>query len=707
MHRLTFSTWIGLGWCLTLLLGVPVAGQDALTRQIRKMAAGTVEEYATAVRETIRLRNWTELDLLLSGNRVSSLDATTQRKLAQEIGGPLLSRASSEATLGEAATEALVKLTEALASSAQDGALLDEGMAQLRSPEMKTQAQGARKLLGGGDEGLARVLGEAVSATPTIPTARLVDVLTVFGPSAMSQTEELVFQGSSDAIPRALTLLSMLSQKRALRVAAAMYHDPGSSVEVREVARQIVTGQWGAIPTAEEVLQWLTAELRQGRVADPSSAASLARLASRIPGAAHQSRVVFAKAVLRDAYLRDPQLGIMETWEKMEQTLGIGTIDGELLLAVLDESLAGGVLTAKPPGDAAAAVMAVRMLGNFRDPAILLFSTPAPETPSPLVLATSSHNPRLRYEAAAAIAKLGPREPYAGSQRVFDRWIEMSQLEGDGKAIVWVPEKELQIAVVTKLEKLGMAPVLVSHGAELLREVDSCGDLQGVIVTSTPADSSVVEVVDRVRRRPFGGMVPIVVLGAPVASADLLGNRWSVPAHFLEVDLDQVSQRSGEVAEQLQRVLDEERAGMEIPPISSAERVQYARDGWAALGALAERPELEPLYEWRERGDELIEVSRRSGYTPSILQVLSQLGTPASQEVLTLVLASPSFEAGIRRTAGEAFTSSVQQFGTRLSRTQVVALYDQVNSTKEELSRELLGKAIDAIEARVGITRQP
>lgn len=134
---------------------------------------------------------------------------------------------------------------------------------------------------------------------------------------------------------------------------------------------------------------------------------------------------------------------------------------------------------------------------------------------SPLVSAVDDANARVRYEAAAAIARLAPAQPYAGSNRVVDRWEQMSRLPSRATAIVLENRPEVIAELESLINQSGLEARLVSNVAGLQSAAASGGDLRLILSKRHPADASAIEMIDVVRRIDVARDVPIVVYSDP------------------------------------------------------------------------------------------------------------------------------------------------------------------------------------------------
>tara|TARA_A100001391_G_scaffold183923_2_gene151489 strand:- start:44 stop:2170 length:2127 start_codon:yes stop_codon:yes gene_type:complete len=134
---------------------------------------------------------------------------------------------------------------------------------------------------------------------------------------------------------------------------------------------------------------------------------------------------------------------------------------------------------------------------------------------SPLVMAVDNASPQIRYEAAAAIARLAPSQPYAGSNRVLDRWEQMSLLTSRATAIVLENRPEVVAELELLINQAGLAAQFVSSVAGLQAVAAEGEDMRLILSKRQPTDASAIEMIDVVRRIRVARDVPIVIYSDP------------------------------------------------------------------------------------------------------------------------------------------------------------------------------------------------
>lgn len=703
---------------------VPSEEASVIVDQLRRYAAGTPRQLGVAIREAIRMRLWDELESFLDPSRISALAPGEQARVAAVVGGPLLARARTEAALAPEVRETLATLESAAATAAVDPAALDDAIRALGSDSRDAQLGATRRLLGGGDAALAKLAAAAAQPDPPAPRARIVEVLRGFGGAAVEAVTQLALYGTDAVRPGALRTLYALDRRRATGPLVAALHAPTSTAEEREVAAAALERMFRSLPSRRETETYLhellTRTERAYALADhsypadsvwqtddartsvspttPTPPVAMARRAIDVAemlrrvGNLHPSISSAAvRADLRYRLLVDPAFGGEADLSAVQSRWGNAVIAPGSLSRLLADSLGEGSPRADSLGDPAAAIAVLRLMSAAGDTDVV-YSSGA--DPSPLVAAASHSIPRVRYEAASTIGSLAPKRPYASSSVVLDRWIEMSRLDDAPLALMIMNQPETAQQMDSHLAELGYRVVRYSSARELVRGVDEGGDVQLIVAATEPPDMMAVEMVDRVRRRPFGGSAPMLLVGPLSERLETISDRWAAPTVAITPPRTVRS-----LAATLYPMIEAEA----LPPLSPAERQGFALEGIAILSELSGEG-TERLYDLPSHEGALIDAGRRAGFDAPSLAVLSALGTPESQELLASLAASSTRDIDLRQRAADAFVSSIERFGTRLSRRQVASQYDRFNATADEAGRAVIGRILDAMEARVGVS---
>ncbi len=232
----------------------------------------------------------------------------------------------------------------------------------------------------------------------------------------------------------------------------ALYASDSTASEI-EFAKTSLARRTGTLPSKREAVAVLLADLRQKRdqarlSENDSQTTTIWSVNANRSGVNHQRarRILATYREASDAGARLRRIGelpsdvlsmalaadinyrvmIDSDWGDAAQVDAMRTAYGS---AVSGAGLSNAIGTAIDNKDFAAAVGMMRMIdksATVLDRNILLLGKSPQMTP--LVQATSHSNPRIRYEAASAIARLAPKVPYAGSSYVKRCLSEMRSL---------------------------------------------------------------------------------------------------------------------------------------------------------------------------------------------------------------------------------------------------------------------------------------
>jgi len=151
---------------------------------------------------------------------------------------------------------------------------------------------------------------------------------------------------------------------------------------------------------------------------------------------------------------------------------------------------------------------------------------------TPLVLAASSPEPRIRFEAAIKAAQLAGTTPFPGSSFVLRTLSEMNGLDNKPNAILVETRADTTMQAETLLSGIGFNVEVVRTVAALQRAIRRGGDLRIVLAKTQLADLPPIEMIDSVRRLDRGKQVPIVFYGP--TGPDLGTKRWQAPTLWID-----------------------------------------------------------------------------------------------------------------------------------------------------------------------------
>jgi CheY-like chemotaxis protein len=199
--------------------------------------------------------------------------------------------------------------------------------------------------------------------------------------------------------------------------------------------------------------------------------------------------------------------------------------------------------------------------------------------PTPLVQAASSPNPRVRYEAALAVARLAGGAPFAGSSQVKQSLGEMRSLGDQPSAILVETRADLIIPLENLLSDLGYQVDVVGSVAQLQRRVARGGDIRMILSKTELSDLPPIEMLDLVRRTDRGRDIPILFYGWQPPGID--HGRWRAPTVLIE--------RPASTAA-FDGLLDTVERKRRLPAMSVIDRQSFRAAATAMLSELAQTP---------------------------------------------------------------------------------------------------------------------
>src|SRR6056297_803168 len=349
-----------------------VTADEPLITELRRLAGGTADQVGLALREAIRNQLWSEVNLYLTSQQFGRIPAEELSRVANRVGGRLLSRAAGETNLTDAARSNLDRLSEALLAAAQDPTALSAAIRDLGSEDSDRQLGAGRVLLRGGPVAMKMMIEAAVAPEPPAPLARLAQLLRSFDAAAEEATFQLALYGTDKLRPGALKLLYGLDAEAALTAYLGAVEASDVTAEERRIAVAGLQKLIGGVPSAEQIEAqlaqrlaratefyhaskhgdlpvpvWRIAEERQSIAESWTSqvaatavrAADLAELLRRQGELRTVNLAAAIGADLRHEYLRDFDFGDADDLTRLKQKWGEAVNDLGLLSGILTSSL--------------------------------------------------------------------------------------------------------------------------------------------------------------------------------------------------------------------------------------------------------------------------------------------------------------------------------------------------------------------------------
>lgn len=528
-----------------------------LRRQLLSFSRRGDKELAVAISSMARTRRWADVDTLLQA--VGERDTDVLASMAREIGPALLLRMKQNDQLGDSALDAIDRLEQATKQYAESGDRLRAAIDALDSPSVDKRLDAARVLLAGGNAAIAELVAAAVSESPTAPLDEILRVMLQLGPGGTDALQQLAIYGTPPVRQRSLQALARIDRKTFLTdLLTGMMAGDASQAEV-DTATASLQSIGGKLPSLGSTITFFTDEFERAREAarltdNNGQRATIWNVNEDRTGVTPQSTTTMIAAYRKavDAAARLRRVGGLTTetlaavlaadlayrvmldvdWGDQDQLAAISANYGDDLTPSLLSKAIGQSLKS---GDHAANIGLIRLVASLEpaDSADILLTGNAPST-TPLVDATSSADPRVRYEAGLAVSHLAAgRHQYPGSSRVMHCLSEMSSLSDQPSAILIETRPDVLIRLETLLRDIGFRVHVVGTVSDLQRLVARGGDLRLILSKTELDDLPAIEMIDLVRRLDRGRDVPIVFYG-PDPGEIIRARRWKAPTVLID-----------------------------------------------------------------------------------------------------------------------------------------------------------------------------
>jgi CheY-like chemotaxis protein len=416
-------------------------------------------------------------------------------------------------------------------------------------------------------------------------------------------------------------------------------------------------------------------------------AARLARDLFRIAPDSHDNRLLYLVANLENAKLT---AGI-----DAPLPLGKGSIAAEA--AAMGQKAIDDVLAhALRHNHIAAAIAATEILSAHASVTLLHCADGRPAT---LVEATRHADRRVRFAAAAAIIKINPTSPYAGSSAVAEAIADVVTAAGRPRAMVAAPRADHAQSLAALLTSLGYDATIATTGRDCVLRVTQSADYELLLLDVAIGEPEILWAFDALRRDRRTARLPIGLMAdrATWDTAQRLARRDALTLV--------VSQAQDErtMESQVGRLV--ELAGtMAIPP---SVRLAHAEAALGWMAATAGNPH--GLYDWKRHESAIRDALGVSRLTAKAAAVLAQLGTHTSQRSLVELAAQNARPLPVRQAAAAAFSRSVPRFGVQLTTDEIATQYARYNQSRDldAETQRVLATVLDAIEGTVAVKKQP
>ena len=566
---------------------------------------------ADSVAALARIGRWKDVDVILTELAGRQINNETLVAMGARIEPAVMIRIRSSDQVSDNAKDMIRRISVAAKSANESPDRMRRAIADLGATSRDRQVAGLRELRRGGRAAVVELISALVADKPVATRDKLVRALVSFGPGGLESLRQIALYGRPKPRGRALAALAtaetigaatpLLIVEWVTALHAIDSTDQERNLAIRQLAALGMLSETGPTVTREVALETLRDDLQRKRSVAKDSASddivvTMWSLDDGLDGVVYQEVPAGLKAY-RDASDASARLRRVGTASSVGMHQALSSDLGYRLMVDADwgepnqvqslrdaypslttpEGLSAAIDFGTSNGDAAAAVGVLRLVSVLASPVAEQMRHGATSQASPLVRAVDHANARVRFEAAAVIASIERESQYAGSSRVRKTLNEMRSLGVLPTAVLLETLPDVVVRQEGLLSRMGLQVSVVGSAADLLRRVDAGGDIRLILAKTEIADTTPVELVDRVRRVSRGRELPILFYGYPSPGLDT--ERWAASDYPASVALiDHPVSTEG-----LRQAYEAARGFRQLPPLSTIDRHRFRRIGTEAL----------------------------------------------------------------------------------------------------------------------------
>ncbi|MFG0264063.1 MAG: HEAT repeat domain-containing protein [Rhodopirellula sp. JB055] len=502
---------------------------DPLVEQLKLKASGGPEALGRSLNALAKIRAWSAVDELLQPLASNAPAADRAAKIASQIGSDQRLRITSATDVSDEAKQALDGIFDARAKALREPSRLQAAIKKLTSSNPDDKSAAYRTLFRAGEYASAALIDDIVrTSAPEQRREDLRVLLKIDRKAGIAGLRRVALYGADSTRSKAFDALAMLGSDEAQVDLLTQRLEAAADVDLatREPALQIMRlaledAMNNAVASQHDfgnVSVWAINAKRDGVVPTQAAtwvvafrdAADAASRLSRVGDTEHNSVVQQLTAQLAYRVANDPDWGDAKNRDDFFRTFFGKASAEEVLAAWAMPVLANSVETENDP----AAVGVLRLIDGDLSRGLAETLLRRGAKVSELVETVDHSNATVRYEAAAAIARLlavDPELTFAGMSRVEDRWHQMATLGDKGVAIVLENRPEIISSWQRIMAGAGFQPKTVSSVASLERLLSLGDDVRLIVSKEQPRDASAIEMIDVVRRMRVGRDVPLLI----------------------------------------------------------------------------------------------------------------------------------------------------------------------------------------------------
>ncbi|MBX3419994.1 MAG: hypothetical protein KF752_00415 [Pirellulaceae bacterium] len=698
--------------------------EDPLVAILRERPPKSPQDFGKTINWMTQLELWPEVAKLLDQVAAKNWPLSVKVQVSQAAGRQTWIRLRrDDVVLNPAQSELVKSLMQAPSQAARDPKLMDGWIAKLADAQPGQRRLAQLRLQDGGSPAIERLLDELLNLNSRIPADMLADTIVQFGQEGIDALRAACRLGDAQRRSRVLlALVDVPSQNFAAELATALHSDqidPQSQAALaerlakrypslpqlqsvqdhlrRQFAQALTEYQELRLePNRLPVSVWRTdvKDLRIVRTEEPPQLLALERVAQlawmlvQLPSASSDDCVAAGTIWLQRAY----HLHLSQDLPKVVDGLLAGWLPAELYvepqywISIFEQ--AG---TWQMHGAALGSLEALAYRSRQQK-----FSAPIEFLGNLL----RDARPIVRYWALSAIAALEPQDNYPGAEQALAVALEMSQLGRGPTALVVGGSQELCLSAAAQVQQQTSGPALtVNTGRDALLRLSQNTPIELLMIVDRVEDMSLYELMQRLRRTPGGGSLPVAVLTDQLQAHE---------SRYIEQTPGFQASLLTHQPEQMATVIQGMRQALETGMLTASDREQLAQTAAKFMGQIASEPEkysFYPLDVWRHsliQATSVIPLDLRT-------QALANIGTGESQWRLAHLCSAETATQQQRITATQAWEKSVRQFGLLLSKQQTQDIYDLYNQKGpgDPALAKVLGFVLDVIEAQAGTRAWP
>jgi HEAT repeat protein len=680
---------------------------------IRDLNPSTPDELLAAVRTSINLDQPEVAKQYLQALVDLQPNEEVLVQLYRKFGAGLFLQLSRESRLSPLAKEFAQRVLEAAEKAVTDPQRISRLVAALQDDSRAVRNGAISGLRDAGSVAVAPILDASSTADSQMSRRRLLAGLFGLGKAAVDPLLGALDAGRPSIRADAMTVLGWLEVHEAIPRLIRPAFDSSLDPVVRRAARDALHELLGSLPaeeTGKRVLSDRVSHLLSTGMPDRADFDGQVAIwrwdaqagqSAPVPLPARDAAASEAARLAADLYALEPT---NRDYQRLYLTAQLtaarlrGGLDSPLsesakdvhrrLLRVRPETIESVLADARRLNRIPAAIAAAELLGDIGDQRSVADTHGARR---PLTAALLDGDARVRFAAAEAIVKIGPRHAYRGAADLIELLNFILRTEGSRRVLL-VHSRPDEAALLASLARSrGFEADVVSVGRDALKHALAHPDFELLLISDAINFPRWTELVQQFRRDWRTSRTPIgLIARAPslsradgIAARDGLTEAFPMPQNEETLDV---------VFERLLKLRDD-------PPVGPAVRLRQATAALDWSGQLAGDDsygfyEFLPLLPSLESALLVPDLSKRAA------RVLGRLGTPRAQYALADFASQVVHPLRSRQAAAAGLEQAIQRRGVQLTSTQILRQYDRYNSSADldAETQAVMGAILDSIE---------